>query len=137
MSEELAKILVEHREISKWTGAEDFVFCREDGTPLDPDSLRRSGIYPALKRAGLPYEKRTSGCHMFRHLVGSLIHRETGSLQLAQKQLRHSDISTTGDIYTHVEEDQLDEIASILGKSFGGSVVEMWYTDTSDSQKVH
>ena len=63
---------------------------------------------------------------MFRHLVGSLIHRETGSLKLAQKQLRHSNISATGDIYTHVEEDQLDEIASILGKSFGVSVVEMW-----------
>ena len=27
-------------------------------------------------------------------------------------QLRHSNISTTGDIYTHVEEDQLDEVAS-------------------------
>ncbi len=74
---------------------------------------------------------------MFRHLAGSIIHKETGSIKLAQKQLRHSNISTTGDIYTHVEEDQLDEIASILGKSFGGSVVEMWYADASDSQKVH
>lgn len=137
MSEELSKILMEHREISKWTEAEDFVFCREDGAPLDPDSLRRSGIYPALKRAGLPYVKWASGAHMFRHLAGSIIHKETGSLKLAQKQLRHSNISTTGDIYTHVEEDQLEEIASILGKSFGGSVVEMWYAGVSDSQKVH
>jgi len=137
MSEELSRLLVRHRETSKWAGPEDFVFCREDGAPLDPDSLRRSGIYPALKRAGIPYEKHASGCHMFRHLAGSIIHKETGSLKLAQKQLRHSNISTTGDIYTHVDEGQLDEIASILGENFGGSVVEMWYADPSDSQKVH
>lgn len=137
MSEELSKILLHHRTTSGFTGSEDFVFCREHGAPLDPDSLRKSGIYPALKMAGIPYEKHASGCHMFRHLAGSIIHKETGSLKLAQKQLRHSNISTTGDIYTHVEEDQLDEIASILGQSFGGSVVEMWYDEASDSQKVH
>lgn len=135
--EELSKILLQHRATSEFTGCDDFVFCREDGTPLDPDSLRKSGIYPALKRAGIPYEKRASGCHMFRHLAGSIIHKETGSLKLAQKQLRHSNISTTGDIYTHVEEDQLDEVASILGESFGGSVVDLWYAEDSDSQKVH
>ncbi len=104
------------------------MFCQADGRPIDPDSLRRCGIYPALKAAGVPFVKRASGCHAFRHLAGSVIHKETGSLKLAQEQLGHSNISTTGDIYVHTDDEQLDRIAEVLGKALGGicgkSVVE-------------
>src|SRR5262245_15846686 len=34
--------------------------------PIDPDSLRTLGIYPALKKAGIHFQKRASGCHAFR-----------------------------------------------------------------------
>ena len=95
---------------------------------MNPDSLRKSGIYPALKRAGVPFKKRASGCHAFRHLAGSIVHRETGSLKLAQKLLGHSNISTTGDIYTHVDESEMETVAEILGRvsaeTCGRSVVE-------------
>jgi integrase len=87
---------------------------------MDPDSLRRYGIYPALEAVGVPYRKRVSGRHAFRHMVGSVIHRETGSIKLAQKQLGHSNILTTGDIYTHVDDREMDQAASVLGKVFEG-----------------
>lgn len=121
MPDQLAQILLEHRRLSNFTAPDDFVFCQADGRPIDPDSLRRDGIYPAIEKAGVPFRKRASGCHAFRHLAGSIIHRETGSLKLAQKQLRHSDISTTGNIYTHVEDEEMSKAAAILGNAFGGS----------------
>jgi len=128
MSDELVQTLLEHCAGSNFKGPGDFVFCQADGMPMDPDSLRRYGIYPALKAAGIPYAKRASGCHAFRHLVGSVIHKETGSLKLAQEQLGHSNVSTTGDIYVHTDDDQMDRNAEILGKVLGGicgrSVVE-------------
>ena len=77
--------------------------------------------------ARIPLQKRASDCHAFRHLVGALIHKETGSLKLAQKQLGHANVSTTGDIYTHIDDADLDKNASVLGKAFaeicGRSVV--------------
>src|SRR5262245_29345096 len=91
--------------------------------PIDPDSLRRLGIYPALKKAGIPFKKRASGCHAFRRFVASMIHKQTGSLKLAQPQLGHSTLSTTADIYTSVDEEQVTETAEALGKA---SVVGLW-----------
>jgi integrase len=119
MSSELEQVLLEHRGTSQFKEPDDFVFCRADGTPIDPDSLRRRGIYPALKAAGVPYVKRASGCHAFRHLVGSVIHKETGSLKDAGEQLGHADVSTTGNIYVHVDDEQIDRNAEIVGRVLG------------------
>lgn len=133
MSDLLVQILVEHRQESGFTEPEDFVFCQTDGKPLDPDSLRRYGIYHALRKAGVPYRKHASGCHAFRHLAGSVIHDQTGSLKLAQKQLRHANIATTGDVYTHVTDDDLEKTSSVLQEALGSSVVETWYKPAPES----
>ena len=69
--------------------------------------------------AGIPYVKRASGCHAFRHLVGSVIHKETGSLKMAQEQLGHSNVSTTGDIYVHTDDELVNRSAEILGNVLG------------------
>jgi integrase len=123
MPEPLVRTLTAHQEKSEFIEAEDFVFCQGDGKPIDPDSLRRLG--PALEKAGIPFQKRTSGCHAFRRFVASVIHKKTGSLKLAQQQLGHSTLSTTADIYTSVDEEQVAETAEALGKVFcGRSVVE-------------
>ena len=104
------------------------MFCQGDGAPIDPDALRRLGIYPALEKAGIPFRKGASGCHAFRRFVASVIHKQTGSLKLAQQQLGHSTLSTTADIYTAVDDQQVAETAEVLGKSFcGTSVVETPY----------
>src|SRR5262245_2107183 len=102
------------------------ILCSAKGRKADRSRFtRRLGIYPALKKAGIPFEKRASGCHAFRRFVASMIHKQTGSLKLAQQQLGHSTLSTTADIYTSVAEEQVAETAEVLGKAFcGRSVVE-------------
>jgi len=125
MPEPLFRTLTEQRTESKFTDASDFVFAQADGKPIDPDSLRRLGIYPALEKAGIPFQKRASGCHAFRRFVASVIHKQTGSLKLAQKQLGQSTLATTAHIYTSVDEAQVTETAATVGKAFcGRSVVE-------------
>jgi len=47
-----------------------------------------------------------------------MIHKQTGSLKLAQQQLGHSTLSTTAVIYTSVDEEQVAETAEALGKGF-------------------
>lgn len=44
----LKQLLSEHRQRSAHTGPEDFVFSKPDGSPLNPDVLRRDVLYPAL-----------------------------------------------------------------------------------------
>ena len=87
MSETLRQILTEHQAQASFSAPGDFVFSQADGRPRTQDGLRRQGIYPAMERAGIPIRKRTSGAHAFRHLAGTLVHRATGSLKLAQELL--------------------------------------------------
>ena len=136
MPDTLVQVLTDHRSRSKFTDPDDFVFCQADGKPVDPDSLRRMGIYPALERAGIPRQKRESGCHAFRHLTASIIHEATGSLKLAQTQLGHSKISTTGDIYTHVQESELERTAEVLERALAGDVVETLYETENSTETV-
>src|SRR5258708_4404969 len=65
------QILTTHRECSAFTTPEAYVFCREDGRPLDPDHIRRYVLYPAMEAAGIPVVSRESGLRLFRHPVVS------------------------------------------------------------------
>ena len=66
------------------------IFYQPDGRPLDSNELRRTVLYPAMDRAGIERGHRTHGFHIFRHSAGSIIHKQTGSMKLAQVQLGHS-----------------------------------------------
>jgi integrase len=118
----LVSALAAHRNNSLFTNPEDFVFCKQDGTPLDPDVLRKDVLYPTLDRLNIPRPKGTAGFHAFRHSAASLIHAETGNLKLTQKFLGHSNISTTADIYTHTSEAMEREVATVLEKSILGNL---------------
>jgi hypothetical protein len=77
------------------------VFCKNDGSALDPDGLRKDALYPILDKLGIPRKKGASGFHTFRHSAASIVNEQTGNLKLAQKFLGHSTIKMTADIYTH------------------------------------
>src|SRR5207248_9408853 len=79
-----------HRESSLHRGPDDFVFCKKDGSALDPDVLRKDALYPILDRLGIPRRKGASGFHTFRHSAASIVNDRTGNLKLAQKFLGHS-----------------------------------------------
>lgn len=67
--------------------------------------------YRCLARAGLVAEGTTSGerMHKARHTAGQRVLDKTGNLKAVQSLLGHSDIATTGNIYTDWDIDQLAE----------------------------
>lgn len=71
--------------------------------------------YACLQRAGVVAQGQTSGerMHKARHTAGQRVLDHTrGNLKAVQKLLGHSSISTTGDIYTDWDIDQLAETLS-------------------------
>jgi integrase len=117
MSPLVERILRMHQGVTLFNKPEDFVFCRGDGRPLDPDHVRRYVLYPAMEAAGIPVVKRESGLHLFRHTVGSDVAKRLG-LKMAQDQAGHSDIQTTANIYTHVDAEQKLQAAKALQEAF-------------------
>jgi integrase len=119
---ELVDVLITYKEQSKWTGEDDFMFARMDGTPYDADHLRRVVLYPAMDRCGISREKWSHGFHVFRHTAGSIVHAQTGDLKLAQELLGHSRISTTSDIYIHMPENVAAKATEILAREITGAL---------------
>jgi integrase len=108
-------MLVEHREGSAFQAAEDFIFCRPDGQPLNPSALR-THVYLAMDAAGIPRSKGTCGFHIFRHTAGSLMYARSHDLKLVQSALGHSNISTTSDIYVHLDGNAIAEGTELLAE---------------------
>ncbi len=57
----LGEILVNHKCVSGHTLQTDFVFCRENGEPINPDVLRKDVLYPVLDRLRIPRPKLSAG----------------------------------------------------------------------------
>ena len=49
----LGRMLREHRIGSPHSKPEDYVFTRPDGRPMHPDVVRKYGLHPAVKGAGI------------------------------------------------------------------------------------
>ena len=112
----LSDILLEHRHRSRFTEESDFSFCKADGTPYDPGYLRKKVLYPALDAAGIKRSPRAHGFHLFRHSAGSIIHAITRDLKQAQELLGHAHISTTSDIYVHLDDKVAKEATELLAR---------------------
>ena len=95
----------------------DFVFCKGDGMPCDPDHIRESVLYPAVDRAGIERLARNSGFHAFRHAGSSIINELTGDLKLSQVQMGHKRLSTTANIYTHTNERHVERAGEVLAEA--------------------
>jgi integrase len=133
----LVDVLLSHKDRSPFTGPADFVFCKRDGAPLDPNYLRKKVLYPAMELAGIERRARAHGFHMFRHSAGSIVHAKTGDLKLAQELLGHARISTTSDIYVHVPE-KMAKLATeiIAGELCCAQVVPMIEGESNCAQIV-
>jgi len=118
----LAQPLLEHHQNAGNRQPEDFVFCKLDGTPLNPDVLRKDVLYPALDRLGIPRASGASGFHTFRHSAASFINAQTGNLKLAQKLLGHSTIDITAEVYTHTSTEADREGALAVERAIYGDL---------------
>jgi integrase len=116
----IAELLVSHREQSAFQAEDDFIFCRADGRPLNPTALR-THLYDAMDSVGIKRVKGQYGFHIFRHTAGSLLYAKSRDLKLVQNTLGHSDISTTSDIYVHLDDKVMGEGTEILAREILGN----------------
>jgi integrase len=73
------------------------------GGPLEPGNFRKRVLYPAMDELGIMREDRKYGFHILRHSGATILHKETGGIEVAQRALGQARRSTTEDIYDHVE----------------------------------
>src|ERR1700733_10324411 len=95
----LAERLRQHqlRSVSP-LNTEDWVFANpETGKPYWPGRIQENWLVPAATKAGLG----RIGWHTFRHSHSTLLHALGVDLKVQQELLRHADIRTTMNIYTH------------------------------------
>lgn len=111
----IAGLLVSHHEQSAFQADTDFIFCRADGSPFNPVVLRVK-LHRAMEAAGIRWEPQKFGFHIFRHSAGTLLYAKSRDLKLVQGALGHADISTTSDIYVHLDDKVISEGTGILAE---------------------
>jgi integrase len=104
MSPELRKELL---ELYMKSGKKGLVFCTCKGTPLNPDNVVKRDFANTLKRA----EADRGDAHLsaigkvrwhdLRHTFGSLKIDQGEDLLYVSRQMGHSSVSVTADIYAH------------------------------------
>lgn len=97
------KALESYRLQSQFNRREDFIFTNSVGGPIEPGNFRKRVLYPVMDELGIQREARKFGFHILRHSSATILHAETGDIEVAQRALGHSRRSTTEDIYDHVE----------------------------------
>lgn len=92
---------------------QNLIFCREDGNFIHPRFLT-DNFHHILKKAGLPQYR----FHDLRHTVASLLINGNENPKVVQELLGHASISTTLDIYGHLEEktkrSSIEKLGTIL-----------------------
>jgi integrase len=86
------------RETGVQRGNHQWVFCNEQGNPLDGGNLLRRSFRPLLNQANLPAIR----FHDLRHSTATLLLALGTHPKIVQELLGHSQISMTLDIYSHV-----------------------------------
>jgi integrase len=125
LSDPLLEALLEYRERSAFTRPDDFVFCRQDGSPADPEFLRLSVLYPVLDEVGIKRLPRKHGFHLFRHSAATIVHSATGSVKLAQRQLRHATASITSDVYIHPDDEETRRTGQALAEAIAPKLAHL------------
>lgn len=83
----------------RWKGG-DYVFTQDDGSHMNPSSAT-AWLTKFSARHSLPHINP----HAFRHSVASVLIANGTDIVTVSKQLGHSRISTTEDVYSHVIEE--------------------------------
>ena len=103
--EVLLKLRDKQAEYRRLFGSEyyqsDYVFVREDGKPFRPDCLTRS-----FQRVLNAHNLKPMRFHDLRHSTASMLYDMGWDIKAIQTWLRHADIETTGNIYTHISNER-------------------------------
>ena len=88
-----------------------FVFATRTGEPVDPRNLHRS-VQIACKKAGVPIVSP----HTLRHSAATMMLEAGIPIHVVSRQLGHSNINITVDIYGHVSDHGAKEAMETLGR---------------------
>ena len=91
----------------------DYIFKWQNGKLYRPEYITRA-FQRVLKNSGLTRMRY----HDLRHSTASILHDKGWSLKDIQNWLRHADIETTGNIYTHISKSREQANAKDLEKTF-------------------
>ncbi len=94
---DLAEVLLNHRAQTLHSADSDFVFAGASGKPPWPDGILTDHLKPTAGKAQIG----SIGWHTFRHTYATLLHDFGTTLAVQKELLRHADIRTTMNIYTH------------------------------------
>jgi integrase len=78
-------------------GKAELLFLNRRGRPFSANKLREKKLHPLLVKLGIA----RGGFHATRHGVASALIADGVNPATVQKQMRHSDVRTTLEIYTH------------------------------------
>jgi integrase len=104
---QLARLLVAHRQASRFAGGADWVFATARGTPYGHRNLSRRGLGRAAELAGLNDDGWPPlRFHDLRHTFASHLIVDLGlDVARVSRILGHARTTITLDIYTHLFED--------------------------------
>ena len=91
------------------------VFTSTVGSPSDASDVSRAFV-AFLERSGLPRMR----FHDLRHSCGSLLLAQGVPLKVIQEILGHSNLATTGNIYSHVLPSLFEDASEAMGRALGG-----------------
>lgn len=111
----IAELLATHRSKSAFQADGDFIFCRNDGRPLNPGTAL-DHLHKAMDDAGIKRVKSAFGFHIWRHTAATLLFEKHGDLSHVQRALRHADSATT-DLYVHSDTHPVVEGVEVLAEA--------------------
>lgn len=94
----------------------EYVFKWDNGKPYAPDYITRK-----FKQILAKYDLPEIRLHDLRHSCASVMIEQGYNLKVVQSWLGHSDIQTTGNVYSHVSEGYMDTVAFNFCASLLGS----------------
>jgi integrase len=103
----------ERLRLGEYYQDQGFVFARENGQPMHPDSVT-DWMKKLAQRHDLPHINP----HAFRHTMASTLYFNNVDSVSISKRLGHAKVSTTEDIYAHVIEAADQRNADILSDVF-------------------
>jgi site-specific recombinase XerD len=108
-------LLTEHLAHNVAVEPDALVFNAQGGGPLDYSNVRARMWKPAIEDAGLS-DKITP--HSLRHTAASLLISNGAHAKAIQQLLGHSSISVTFDVYGHLFDADLDDLADRLENTY-------------------
>ena len=123
--------LAEWREVAPFTAPEDFVFSIKTNSPIDLKNAIERHIKPACRRLGIP----EVSWHDLRHTYTTWGRRAGVRAEAMRDQLGHASVTTTLDIYSHV--DDSDRVAEAIERyAAGGKLLPLSVTPDDEEPRL-